>query len=448
MRKFIVVLSLTALLLTACTNNRLQTTSIPGAAGYAPTEAMRTVPAGTLEAALTAESAGGGLPTQSVTRTPLTFTSGAMMPGCTVMSVEATDAPEGDSLFGPITEDDWVIGPATATVTLLEYSDFQCPGCAAVAPELAKIAKDFPQDVRFVYRHFPLMSIHDKAGLGVQAAEAAGRQGKFWEMHELLFAKQSEWSLMTPEDFTTWLSSQAETLKLDVAQFEKDLVDPALAQIATAAWEKGQELQLPSTPFLVLNDQMWPSDLPKSYDVISTIINLELLEAKQYDRCPAMIINPAKQYFANIETSKGDLVLELFADKSPLAVNNFVFLAREGWYDGVPFHRVIADFMAQTGDPTGTGYGGPGYAFQNETSPDLLFDEAGVVAMANSGPDANGSQFFITYGPAHNLDGNYTIFGRLLEGMDILKTITLRNPATDNPLPEPDIIIQVTIVEK
>jgi cyclophilin family peptidyl-prolyl cis-trans isomerase len=313
---------------------------------------------------------------------------------------------------------------------------------------LARIAQDYPQDVRFVYRHFPLMSIHDKAALSAQAAEAAGRQEKFWDMHDLLFAKQGEWALLTPDDFKTWLSTQAQGLGLDVAQFEKDLLDPATAKIATDAWEKGQQIGLPGTPFLILNDQMWPDDLPKSYEMISAVVALTLLQNQQYDLCPPMTIDSNKQYFATIETTKGKLVLELFADQSPLAVNNFVFLAREGWYDGVPFHRVIADFMAQAGDPSGTGYGGPGYAFRIESSPDLKFDQAGVLAMANSGPDTNGSQFFITYAPAPDLDGKYTIFGRLIEGMDVLKSLTLRNPQTDNPLPESDVILKVTVEEK
>jgi cyclophilin family peptidyl-prolyl cis-trans isomerase len=313
---------------------------------------------------------------------------------------------------------------------------------------LARIAEEYPQDVRFVYRHFPLLSIHDKAALSVQAAEAAGRQGKFWDMHDLLFAKQGEWSQLTPDDFKTWLSSQATELKLDLIKFKADLVDPALVKVANDAWEKGQQIGLPGTPFLVLNEQLWPSDLPKSYEMISTVVALTLLQNKQYELCPPMIIDRSKQYFATIETNKGKLVLELYADKSPLAVNNFVFLAREGWYDGVSFHRVLADYMAQAGDPSGTGYGGPGYAFQLESSPDLSFDEPGVVAMANSGPDTNGSQFFITYTATPNLDGTYTIFGRLIEGMDVLKSLTVRDPQGGLPLPEADVILKVTIDEK
>ena len=144
----------------------------------------------------------------------------------------------------------------------------------------------------------------------------------------------------------------------------------------------------------------------------------------------------------------GDIVIELYADKSPIAVNNFVFLARNGWFDGVTFYRVIPGYIAQTGDPTGTGFGGPGYAFVNETSADLKFDREGLVAMANSGPNSNGSQFFITFAPASNLDGGYTIFGRVISGMDVAKSIRARDPSTNPDLPPGDEIISVTVEER
>ncbi len=120
--------------------------------------------------------------------------------------------------------------------------------------------------------------------------------------------------------------------------------------------------------------------------------------AKQYSAPPEMVIDPSKRYTATINTDKGDIVIELFADKAPRTVNNFVFLARDGFYDGVTFHRVIDGFMAQGGDPTGTGSGGPGYKFADEFHPALKHDGAGILSMANAGPDTNGSQFFITHG--------------------------------------------------
>jgi cyclophilin family peptidyl-prolyl cis-trans isomerase len=182
-----------------------------------------------------------------------------------------------------------------------------------------------------------------------------------------------------------------------------------------------------------------------------------------YSEPPAMQIDPSKTYVATIETEKGNIVAELYADKAPMTVNNFVFLARQGFYDDTTFHRVLADFMAQAGDPTGTGAGGPGYQFADEFSPDLKHDGPGVLSMANSGPNTNESQFFITYQATPWLDaydaaGNlkdcqqpdvscHAVFGRVTEGMDVLESLTLRDPS-QNPTFPGDRIITIRIEER
>jgi cyclophilin family peptidyl-prolyl cis-trans isomerase len=150
--------------------------------------------------------------------------------------------------------------------------------------------------------------------------------------------------------------------------------------------------------------------------------------AKQYDAPPPMVIDPAKKYTATISTDSGDIVIDLSADKAPTTVNNFVFLARDGYYDGVTFHRVIRDFMAQGGDPTGTGRGGPGYRFADEFDPTLRHDGPGVLSMANAGPGTNGSQFFITFRATPHLDGKHTVFGKVSDGMDVVLAIPERDP--------------------
>lgn len=168
---------------------------------------------------------------------------------------------------------------------------------------------------------------------------------------------------------------------------------------------------------------------------------------KQYDAAPPMTIDESKNYFATFEMETGGtFVIELYADKAPITVNSFVFLAREGYFNGVTFHRVLDGFMAQGGDPTGTGMGGPGYSFVNEDS-DLTFDKPGVVAMANAGRDTNGSQFFITFDAADFLNGGYTIFGQVVEGMDVVNNITRRDPEM-NPDFIGDAIKTVTITEE
>ncbi len=169
--------------------------------------------------------------------------------------------------------------------------------------------------------------------------------------------------------------------------------------------------------------------------------------ADQYDSAPPMKVDEAGSYFANVEMENGgQFKIQLYPDKAPITVNSFVFLACKGFYDGVTFHRVLEGFMAQGGDPTGTGSGGPGYQFVNEDS-DLTFDQEGVVAMANSGRDTNGSQFFITFGPQEFLNGGYTIFGQVVEGMDVVNGITLRDP-DQAPAFEGDTIVSIVISEE
>lgn len=149
---------------------------------------------------------------------------------------------------------------------------------------------------------------------------------------------------------------------------------------------------------------------------------------KQWNNPPALVIDPKKKYLATISTEKGDLQVELFADKTPKTVNNFVFLAREGFYDGTIFHRVITGFMAQGGDPTGSGRGGPGYRFADEFHPGLKHNKPGILSMANAGPGTNGSQFFITHVPTPHLDNRHAVFGQLTGGMDVLLSIPERDP--------------------
>jgi cyclophilin family peptidyl-prolyl cis-trans isomerase len=168
--------------------------------------------------------------------------------------------------------------------------------------------------------------------------------------------------------------------------------------------------------------------------------------AEQYSE-PPLNIDVTKQYFANVTLAKGgEFVIQLYPDKAPKTVNSFVFLACQGYFNGLTFHRVLEGFMAQGGDPTGTGGGGPGYQFENEDS-DLTFDKEGVVAMANAGRDTNGSQFFITFVPTPQLNGGYTIFGQVIEGMDVVNTITRRDP-DQNPTFEGDAMESVTITEQ
>lgn len=160
------------------------------------------------------------------------------------------------------------------------------------------------------------------------------------------------------------------------------------------------------------------------------------MSTKQWDKPPELTINVDQVYLVTMETNRGDIELELYPEYAPKTVNNFVFLADEGFYDGVPFHRVISNFVIQGGDPTGTGRGGPGYRFDDELTNNPLKHETGVISMANAGPNTNGSQFFITHSPQPHLDGKHTVFGKVIRGQDIV-----------NQIREGDKMIRVSVQE-
>lgn len=319
---------------------------------------------------------------------------------------------------------------------------------------MEQLLNEFPNDLRFVYRQFPLIGtpespFHDKAALATQASEAAGKQGAFWEMYSLLYNHQSEWSSLSVTDFQQWLIQHAGEINLDVAKFSADLTSQESVDIAQKAWVDGQNLKLTGTPTLFIDGHIWDSAIPMNHYSLATIIRLELLTYNQFTQCPPMTINVTRQYIATLHTVKGDIVIELYADKAPIAVNNFIFLAQNGWYDGITFHRVISGKLAQAGDPSGTGYGTPGYEFRNETVAGLNFDGPGVVGMANAGGvNSNGSQFFITMTAMPDLNGRYTIFGRVIQGMEVVNSLLPRDPSQSGELPPGDKIISVVIEEK
>ena len=170
--------------------------------------------------------------------------------------------------------------------------------------------------------------------------------------------------------------------------------------------------------------------------------------AKQYRRPPAMMIDPQKTYRARMDTSKGMIEIDLYADRAPMTVNNFVFLANDGFYDDVIFHRVLDGFMAQGGDPTGSGRGGPGYRWDDEASAlRIRHDAPGTLSMANAGPNTNGSQFFITFIPTPHLDGRHAVFGRVAddESLKVLNSLQRVDPQRPNPATVPDKIKSIAI---
>ncbi|MEN4013701.1 MAG: peptidylprolyl isomerase [Chloroflexota bacterium] len=375
---------------------------------------------------------------------------------CTLFSLFPDPRDPASVNLPPISADDWSRGPDNARLTILEYSDFQCPYCSLAGQLIGDFAEANPDQVRVVFRHFPLAS-HDKAQLAAQAAEAAGLQGKFWEMHNLLFEETNwqTWTNQSKADFEKWVVEQAATIQLDATRFSRELNSEAVVRKVEGAFQNGVEMGLQGTPslFIFIDGELVfvPEDqVPYDPATLDAILKLANLRPLQFDQCPPVITSPDKEYTATLTTDKGDIRIKLFADKAPLAVNSFVFLAKMGYFDGMIFHRVLPDFVAQSGDPSSTGFGGPGYQFANEVSEEIKFDRAGLVGMANAGADTNGSQFFITYKETPQLDGGYTIFGEVIEGMEVVQALTPRDPATTAPadLPQGSIVLSVSIEEK
>jgi cyclophilin family peptidyl-prolyl cis-trans isomerase len=303
------------------------------------------------------------------------------------------------------------------------------------------------ENIRVVYRHLPLISIHDKAVITAEAAEAAGAQGKFWEMHDLLYEKQQEWTGLAETDMPSVLLEYAEELDLDTDRFAQELEDHVYQDKILTDYEDYSQYGQLATPTYVVNNVFYPQ-LGLSLSVISTFVDLVVDPPETYDGPPPQVIDSDKEYVATIRTGKGDIVAELFAAQAPANVNSFVFLAQDGWYDGQDFFFVDPSTAAFSGDPTNLGWTLPfaGYTCGDEFSPDLVFDEPGMLALYTSEPGRNGGIFFITYAALPELNGQYTIIGRVIEGMGVVEGLSPAQPGLEDP--PPDVVEMIEIEER
>lgn len=345
------------------------------------------------------------------------------------------------------------LGPADAFLTIIMYGDFQCDLCLDVARNLAILRDKYPTDVRLVYRHFP-QAISDKAILAALATEAATAQGKFWDMHDQLYAHQTEWKSMTPAAFRARLDEYAKTVGLDAAAFKTALDAQSALPVIQQSLKDATDQQLKGVPALLFNGQPYSGRI--DLWALENFLQLKLLEKRWYPSQPALQIDVKKKYAALLKTVKGDVQIDLFADSAPVAVNNFVALARDGWYNENTFYLVLPNQYVQTGDPSASGYGGPGYVILDENDNGLIFDREGLVAMASTRGLRNsaGSQFFITLAPLRpsvDYDRQFTIFGIVTKGLDVVRKLTARNPFDElrglNP-PPGDKLLSVTIIER
>ena len=430
-KKILFILMVGVLLLSACK---------AGTPTSTPTETPTEAVTGTETEAVTETEDTSG---NEVIPSGVEIVPGESMPCATIANMEVpVDYVQYQAVveqLPEVSEDDWVKGNADAPVTIIEYADFQCPACSSYSAYLIAYQALYPDTFRIVFRHMPLASIHGLAYISSMAAEAAGAQGMFWEMYELLYSQQSVWSaLASEEEFADWVLGQAETLGLDLDQFEADMLDADARAALEAQTDEQLAMGIHYTPFIIIN-----GTIMSSFAAITQFISVYNYDG--YEVCPPWVVSPDKTYTAKLDTTVGDIYIDLDLAAAPMAVNNFVFLAQEGWYDDVPFHRVIEGFVAQTGELSGFG---PGYSFVNETDNDLSYDGPGVVGMANAGTDTNGSQFFITLAATTSLDGSYTIFGRVQEdSLDLLNDITLRDPDTAEDFEGATFINSVEIIE-
>ncbi|TET96268.1 MAG: hypothetical protein E3J30_12290 [Anaerolineales bacterium] len=346
----------------------------------------------------------------------------------------------------PINDDDWSWGPDTALATLLVYCDFQSPYCVDLAAVILDLAAIYPEDLRIIYRHYPLLTVHDKASIAGQAAESAGKQGHFWDIYSFLNREYDGWKDLDPESFLEWLLVATKSLDLDHQQFEEDLRGGRFEELMRELFVSAYNAGINGTPFIFLNED-WFRLNPTRLN-LEAALRLEFLSSRMYESPPEMAIDPEAAYLVHMQLNIGEVVLQLFPKSAPRTVNSFVFLAENGWFNSNPFHLVTPGIFVQTGDPTGTGLGGPGYFLPDEIDRDLDFNQSGIAALTSTGPNTNGSQFFITLSPLPELNGTRTIFGRVVKGLDLLLDLKLRDPLEDLLTPPQAYIESIRIEVK
>lgn len=363
----------------------------------------------------------------------------------TAPSLENAD---NKAILGEVTSEDWAIGPEDAVLTLVEYADFQCPYCSQAGLLAIEFQASHPEDVRYVYRHFPL-SFHEKAPMSAYAADAAGKQGFFFDAEAFLYETQSEWTNLESLDvFDTWLRENIQEAipELDFEQWTADYESEEIRNKVDAAFG-----EVAATGLISGTPTFFANFFPVNYNpaTLEQYINLFRLQKNYKTECPVNVIEEGKEYRAVLHTSIGDVTMNLLAEEAPNLVSNFITLAKEGWYDGNAFHNVISGFIAQTGDPSGSGVGLAGYYIADENLNNGGFNEPGTVAMANTGADKNSSQFFIApdaeayyqslfadsdadeaaakvSAKLDALNAKYSVFGRIAEeSLEILSQIDI-----------------------
>lgn len=347
-----------------------------------------------------------------------------------------------------VNADDHILGNANAAATLIEYGDYQCPACAAFHPQIKTVMGVVSDTARLVFRHFPLPQ-HDKAIPTAHAAEAAALQGKFWEMHDLLYEKQPEWSSKPLAEITATLKAYANQLQLDVAKFEQDMASEAVAARVKRDMATGRAAGVGGTPTLFLDGRELPVEAFQQPDSAEQFRGYAQRRAQDtagistkafaFER-PEQVTDKDAKYVMTVKTNKGDIVAELDPALAPVNVNSTAFLAQQGYFDNTPVvlnDRQIGAVLI--GNPTLAG--NPGYECGAELKTGLM-NQPGVVALFG-GSDTSSAQFIFTYSPTQELDGRFSVIGQITSGLDVVRALSAAEGST-----KADVITSVTVERK
>jgi cyclophilin family peptidyl-prolyl cis-trans isomerase/predicted DsbA family dithiol-disulfide isomerase len=351
-----------------------------------------------------------------------------------------------------VKKDDHVEGLANAPVTIIEYGDMECPACGQVHPALKATYNTVSDTVQFVFRHFPLTTIHEKAQITAQALEAASLQNKFWEMHDLLYEKQGEWSSKPVTGFETVLTSYAKTLGLDTARFEKDLTSQPVIDRVVRDAKDAQALNLNATPSIFINGRpiqpdafMQPgntmSDQLRTYaKQRAQIITGAPAAAMSFDK-PDQVAKSGSLYEMTLKTSKGDVKVELDPKLAPVNVNSTVFLAQKNFFDSTPI-ELNDNQLGAVLFGNASRQGNPGYSCGIEPPAPNSFTKPGVVALLNDSTNDT-TQLIVTYSPTLQFESQFTVIGHVTSGLDVVKQLQVGDAKTPA-----DKIITATVTTK
>ncbi len=357
-------------------------------------------------------------PSTPTLRLPLLPTpAGATRSACRVLAPQTPTPHQA----GYLLEDDHRYGPTDAPVVLVVYGDYQCEPCARLDAALWDLLAAYPDGVLLVYRHFPLVPVHDKALMAVQAVEAAARQDRFWEYHRRLYAEQSRWKDLSPEAFPAYLVGLAEELGLERTRFMQDLSSEAIQALALRAWNAGQALGLQAVPVVFLNGEWFPG--PVTPERLEPVVRLHLLSQRAFTTCPPWRIEMGRTYRWEWTLPQGPVAVELQPAWAPQGVNAVVFLAQEGWYRGMGMYAVEPARTVYLGDPSNTGYGHPGFLIPWEPPKRRL--QAGHVVLQPESPGWNSPRLAVLLAPRPDWEGQVTVIGQVARGMEVLQNLTL-----------------------